>query len=115
MVLLRSFIPAAAVLVSLLSALSAQQTFTLEHLRQITGVGGVQLSPDGKTAVITVTRPDYNVDRNVSELYAVDVASGSTRQLTFERRTVASPKFSPDGQTLAFLAPDSAHNLQIWL
>ncbi|MGH2898592.1 MAG: hypothetical protein ACRDMZ_07950, partial [Solirubrobacteraceae bacterium] len=83
--------------------------------RQITGVGGVELSRDGKTAVVTVTRPDYSIDRNVSELYAVDVATGASRQLTFDRRTVASPRFSPDGQTLAFLAPDSARTLQIWL
>lgn len=95
--------------------MSAQQKFTLEHLRQLTGVGSVQLSPDGKTAVVAVTHPDFSVDRNVSELYAVDVVSGAARQLTFERKSVASPRFSPDGQTLAFLAADTAGETQIWL
>ena len=63
--------------------LPAQQRLTLEHLRQVVGVGGVELSPDGRTAVITVTRPNYERDKNESELYAVDVKTGTVRQLTF--------------------------------
>ena len=94
---------------------SAQQPFTLETLRRVVSVGGVELSPDGRTAVISVTRPNYDSDRNESELFAVDVASGATRQLTFERRAVGGAHFSPDGQTLAFLSPDAQGTSQIWL
>ena len=39
-------------------SLSAQQPFTLEGVRRLVGVGGVELAPDGRTAVITVTRPN---------------------------------------------------------
>lgn len=95
--------------------LPAQQPFTLDQLRRLVGVSGVELSPDGRTAVVTVTRPDYARDRNESELWAVDVASGAARQLTFERHAVSGAHFSPDGRTLAFLAPDSADATQIWL
>jgi dipeptidyl aminopeptidase/acylaminoacyl peptidase len=94
---------------------AAQQRFTLDHFRRIVGVGGVQLSPDGRTAVITVSRPNYETDRFAQTLYAVDVATGATRQLTWDRRTVASASFSPNGRTLSFLAPDSAGRMQIWL
>src|SRR5207253_7711435 len=95
--------------------LPAQQPFTLEHLRKAVGVGGVELSADGGTAVITVTRPNYERDRNESDLYAVDVATGTQRQLTFDRRTVGAAHFSPDGRTISFLAPDTAGRMQIWL
>jgi len=95
--------------------LGAQQPFTLESMRRIVGVGGVELTPDGRTAVVAVTRPNYSTDHNDSELYTVDIASGATRQLTFERRTVAGARFSPDGKLLAFLSPDSAGQMQIWL
>ena len=95
--------------------LTAQQTFTLDHIRRIVGVGGVELSLDGRTAVITVTRPSFERDKFESELYAVDVATGSSRQLTFERRSVGSAHFSPDGRTLAFLAPDTVGHRQVWL
>src|SRR6187399_2882119 len=94
---------------------AAQSRMTLDHLRQVVGVGGVELAPDGKTAVISVTRPSYERDKNESELYAVDVASGAARQLTFERRVVAGAHFSPDGRTLAFLSPDAQGRMQVWL
>lgn len=98
------------------SSLSAQQQrFSLDHFRRIVGVSGVQLSPDGRTAVVTVSRPNYETDKFESALHAVDVATGVSHQLTFERKSVGSPRFSPDGRTLAFLAPDSADHSQIWL
>jgi dipeptidyl aminopeptidase/acylaminoacyl peptidase len=93
----------------------AQQPFTLEHFRKFVGVGGVELSPDGRTAVITVSHPNYGSDRNEGDLYAVDVATGTQRQLTFGRRPAGGGKFAPDGKTLAFLAPDSTGENQIWL
>ena len=96
-------------------SLAAQAPFTIDHMRKAVGVGGVTLAPDGRTAVVTVTRPNYERDRNESELYAVDLTTGTARQLTFERRTVAGAQFNNDGSILGFLAPDSAGRLQIWL
>lgn len=107
-------IASAFAIVCFASAANAQR-FTLEHLRQVVGVGGVELSPNGRSAVITVTKPNYDRNRNESELYAVDIASGLIRQLTFERRVVAGARFSPDGKTLAFLAPGNDGMMQIWL
>ena len=112
----RATIRALALLALVSSPLAAQQQrFSLDHFRRIVGVSGVQLSPDGRTAVVTVSRPNYETDKFESALHAVDVATGVAHQLTFERKSVGSPRFSPDGQTLAFLAPDSADHTQIWL
>ena len=105
----------ALVLNFIAAPLGGQQRFTLDHLRRIVGVGGVTLSPDGRTALVIVSRPNYESDRADAELYAVDVATGVSRQLTFERRMVAAAKFSPDGRTLAFLAPDTSDHMQVWL
>ena len=97
-------------------SLGAQKPkFTLDDLRRTVGVGGVEIAPDGRTIVISVSRPNYEANRSESELYAVDAGTGVARQLTFERRSVASPRFSPDGRMLAFLAPDSARRNQVWL
>jgi dipeptidyl aminopeptidase/acylaminoacyl peptidase len=105
------------IFLSLLGAapLAAQQPFTLDGLRRIVGVGGVELAPDGRTAVVSVSHANYQTDHNDSELFAVDVATGAARQLTFERKVVAGAKFSPDGKTLAFLSPDNDGAMQIWL
>ena len=96
-------------------ALRAQAPYTLDQARKITGVGGIEISPDGRTAVFIVSRPNFTTDRNESQLYAVDLAGGSPRPLTPSRKVVGAPHWSPDGRTLSFLAPDSAGTMQLWL
>lgn len=93
----------------------AQERLTWDHLRKTVGVGGTELSPNGRTVVIAVTRANYERNRNESELYAVDVATGVQRQLTFDRRSVSAARFSPDGQSVSFLSPDADNKAQIWI
>ncbi len=104
-----------AALSVLVAPLQAQQSLTLNDLKRVVGVGGVVLSPDGSTAVISVSRPSFERNRNESDLHAVDIATGSRRQLTFDRRGVGGARFSPDGKWLGFLAPDTAGKAQVWI
>ncbi|MDX2061336.1 MAG: hypothetical protein SFV24_26220, partial [Gemmatimonadales bacterium] len=96
----------------LVAPLQAQPSLTLNDLKRVVGVGGVVLSPDGSTAVISVSRPSFERNRNESDLHAVAIATGARRQLTFDRRGVGGARFSPDGKWLGFLAPDSAGKAQ---
>jgi dipeptidyl aminopeptidase/acylaminoacyl peptidase len=111
----RSTIGILAMLALGASPIIAQQRFSLDHLRRLVGVNGVTLSPDGRTAVVTVSRPNYETDKYDKALYAVDVATGAAHQITFDRKDVGSPQFSSDARMLAFLAPDTADRMQIWL
>ena len=99
----------------LASAVPAQQRFTLELTRRVVRLSSPAVAPDGRTVAVVVTRSNYTDDRMDSELHAVDLASGSHRQLTYARNHVSQPAWSPDGKTLAFVAPDTAHREQIWL
>ena len=64
------------------------------------------LSPDGSLAVVAVTRPDLEDDAYRSDLWAVPTNGESPpRKLTHGPRD-AAPRFSPDGQWLAFLRAD---------
>src|SRR5437588_12677054 len=67
-------------------------------------VNDPQISPDGKSVVCIVSRVNLKDDRWDPELTLIDVDSGAQRSLTYERRGVASPRWSPDGSTIAFLA-----------
>src|SRR5438270_8322236 len=74
------------------------------NLYKQVNVSDPQISADGKSVVCVVSRANVKDDRWDSELVTVDVATGAQRPLTYERRGIASPRWSPDGSTIAFLA-----------
>ncbi|HVS15524.1 MAG TPA: S9 family peptidase [Thermoanaerobaculia bacterium] len=67
-------------------------------------VGDPQISPDGALVVYTVGHEDREADEGRSALWAVDVTSGERRRLTAPGTSASTPRFSPDGRRLAFLA-----------
>lgn len=92
-------------LLALACLASAQQKprVSLDDIFRSVSVSDPQISPDGKSIVCIVSRPNVAENRSESELVLVDVATGKQRVLTFERRHVNSPRWSPSGDRLAFL------------
>lgn len=88
----------------LVTLLLAQKKFELADVAKFTSVGDPQISPDGKNVVIVVSRPDYVQNRFNAELVLVEVATGKRRILTQERSSVSSPRWSANGEELAFLS-----------
>ena len=80
--------------------------FQSEDLRHLVGVSEPQISPDGTRIVVLVSRPNWDDDKSDKELDLVDVATGKLRPLTYKRSGLSSPRWSPDGGRLAFLADD---------
>lgn len=71
--------------------------------------GDPQWSPDGKTLVVVANKTNdreavrYSINKNY-DLWAIDVATKAVRQLTTGPGPDVSPRFSPDGKTLAYLS-----------
>ena len=75
-----------------------------------------QLSPDGQQLVFVLDAPDWKANRRVGHLHRIDVDGTDLVQLTFGERGESSPRWSPDGTQVAFLArrEGDEHN-QIYL
>ncbi len=84
--------------------LFAQKKFELADMAKLVSVSDPQLSPDGKSIVVVVSRPDYVQNRFNTELVLVDVATAKKRTLTQERFSVSSARWSANGEQLAFLS-----------
>ena len=73
------------------------------------------VSPDGRTAVVAVTRLDLDADEYRSQLWTVPTdASAPARPLTHGHRDTA-PAFSPDGRWLAYLGAEPKGKPQLYV
>jgi dipeptidyl aminopeptidase/acylaminoacyl peptidase len=90
----------------------------LDDFTKVTTVSDPQISPDGKSIAFVVSHVNLEQDRSDRELLVIDIASGAPRGLTHDRKGVGSPRWSPEGDRLAFLAVDTTSkdpNLQLFM
>ena len=75
-------------------------------------IGDPHISPDGKVVVYVLTSIDRKKNRRESAIWVVPAdGSAAPRQISAEGFSSNSPRWSPDGKTLAFLSarsPDSS-------
>ena len=93
----------AVIILGLSSAMLAAR-FGVEHVGKIMRLNDPQISPDGKSIAMVISRANYEDNRYDAELVLIDVASRSQRTLSRDRRGLSQPRWSPDGARLAFLA-----------
>jgi len=67
-------------------------------------VSDPQISPDGKSIACVISTPNAKENRSEDELVLIDIATGAQRTLTYERHHVGSPRWSPNGDRLAFIS-----------
>jgi len=98
-----------------LPALVAQKrALTVEDYLGLKNVGDPQISPDGKWVVYTVGTVSLQDNKSVSRLWMASTATGATHELSVGVGSDRSPRWSPDGQTIAFLS-GREHGPQIWV
>ena len=99
---------ATLILTTLVPAVSAtdnsRRVPTIEDLLMLKTVGGVQISPDGKWVAYTVSSSDFKQDAFVSQIWIADTKTGRKFQLTRGDKSSTAPRWSPNGEWLAFLS-----------
>lgn len=95
------------------TVLPADDVLTPEALWAMGRIGSFTLSPDGQKAVYTVTY--YSVEQNKSHsvIYAFDMSSRTSRQLTTSVKSEMSPTFIKNGSKVAYLSSESGSS-QLW-
>ncbi len=110
-----------AVLVALASgflpaALSAR-ALQLDDMYDIRDVAEAQVSPNGEWVAYTVSSIDLEEDKSSSDLWMSRWDGTANLQLTATPQSESQPRWSPDGNKLAFLSDraDEDKGAQLWL
>ncbi|MEM7117829.1 MAG: S9 family peptidase [Chloroflexota bacterium] len=78
---------------------------TITELIRLPIVDDAQLSPNGRSAIFTVTTPNWDKNEYVTQLWQVDTNGRSApRQLTFAKTSSHTPRWSPDGNWIVFIS-----------
>nr|WP_306422532.1 S9 family peptidase [Paenarthrobacter aurescens] len=81
----------------------------------LNSVSAPAIHPDGTKAVVSVTRPDFDADSYVGQLWTIPLdTTKHARRITRGFRDSA-PAFSPDGLVLAFLRSDPEGKPQLFV
>ncbi|HET8911723.1 MAG TPA: S9 family peptidase [Ktedonobacteraceae bacterium] len=96
-------------------AIAAQPFMSVEDLLQLQIPGDPRLSPNGRQIVFTIQASDKQANRSLSSIWLAATDRGhQPQQITSGEHYDTSPRWSPDGTTLAFLS-DRAGPSQIFL
>lgn len=106
----------AIVLISLcaVSLVAAQERrFTVDDLLKVRRVSDPQLSPKGDQIAFAITDVDQAANKSTTQIYLLPIAGGEPRQITNDEHSSTTPRWSPDGERLAFVSARDGES-QIW-
>lgn len=78
-------------------------TPTVDQLISLNRIDDPRIGPDGRHVAYTVTQADWVQDEYVTQIWLADAGASRNVQLTRGHGSSLKPRWSPDGQSLAFL------------
>lgn len=80
------------------------QNMTPEILLELKRISDVQVSPDGKQIIFTVTSPSIEKNSSTTDIFIMDINKGEPKRITWNGDHNFNPRWSPKGDKIAFLS-----------
>lgn len=87
-----------------------KRAMTIEDMWKMKRIGGYDVSPDGNTIAFAVTTYNMETNKGNSDIYLIDANGKNLRPFMATEAGESSPKFSPDGTSIAY-----SKKGQIWI
>ena len=90
-----------------------QRPMTLIDLLNVPSLSDPRLSPDGRQMLYVLARADWKANRRIGQVWRANADGSAAVQLTTGANEASSPRWSPDGTTIAFVARRDAPQPQV--
>jgi dipeptidyl aminopeptidase/acylaminoacyl peptidase len=110
-----ALVAAAALLLAPLTLAGEGRPLKVDDLFSLKDVSDPRLSPDGRHVAYTLTTLDAKEDDSDTDVYLVPVDGGEPLRLTSGKKDESSPRFSPNGEWIAFLSDREGKKTQVYL
>ncbi|HRQ23748.1 MAG TPA: hypothetical protein PLF42_10015 [Anaerolineales bacterium] len=81
-----------------------KRSIAAEDLYALQQLSDVRIAPDGGHVIYRLQRVDRKTEKKYGNLWIVPAGGGEPRQFTYGDQSDSSPRWSPDGNSLAFLS-----------
>jgi dipeptidyl aminopeptidase/acylaminoacyl peptidase len=107
----------ALILIVLFASAVSAQTWEPELHLKLKAVGAPRVSPDGKKVVYTVNEAVMTADKSeyVTQIWMNMLDTKRNVQLTYGEKSSTNPKWSPDGNWIAFLSNRKDNRNQLYI
>lgn len=86
----------------------AKRPMSLVDMLEVPNLSDPQLSPDGRQIVFTLGKADWKANTRISHTWRINTDGTGLIQMTNGAKGETSPRWSPDGTTVALLARRSS-------
>ncbi len=98
------FVVLTSLLLAPFAVAQGKRPMTLVELLEVPQLSEPQLSPDGRQLLYQLGEADWEANKRVSHVWRIDADGSGQVQLTNGEGGEESPRWSPDGSRIAFLA-----------
>ncbi len=92
----------------------AKRPMTFDDLMKVQRISDPQVSPDGRWIAYVQGTVDFEANKVVKHIWLVRAEGGEPKQLTAGNGSDSRPRWSPDGESIAFISARGGKS-QVWI
>jgi dipeptidyl aminopeptidase/acylaminoacyl peptidase len=92
----------------------AKRPITFDDLMKVQRISDPQVSPDGRRIAYVQGAVDFEANKIVRHIWLIRTEGGEPKQLTMGDGSDSRPRWSPDGESIAFISARGGKS-QVWI